>query len=195
MTSSNRIGLLAVLALLPLAGPALASAPDLSDAAGSYAISQDGSNIRFAIGQIDGGGLQGNFGQFSGTIRIDAEDLTKSKVDLTIVPDSVATGKDRVDSFLRSDAVFDSANEKAIVFHSATIRQDGPEAATVVGRLTARGKSANETFHVTLEKFAGQSATFHVTGQVYRSRYGMDVGTPIFSNVVDFDMEFLARRR
>ncbi|RWB26073.1 MAG: polyisoprenoid-binding protein, partial [Mesorhizobium sp.] len=35
---------------------------------------------------------------------------------------------------------------------------------------------------------------FHVTGQVLRSRYGMDVGTPIYSNVVDFDMTLTGRR-
>ncbi|TIQ53780.1 MAG: polyisoprenoid-binding protein, partial [Mesorhizobium sp.] len=27
-----------------------------------------------------------------------------------------------------------------------------------------------------------------------RSRYGMDVGTPIYSNVVDFDMTLTGRR-
>jgi polyisoprenoid-binding protein YceI len=35
---------------------------------------------------------------------------------------------------------------------------------------------------------------FHVTGKVLRSRYGMDVGTPIYSNVVDFDMTLVGRR-
>ena len=34
-----------------------------------------------------------------------------------------------------------------------------------------------------------------ITGKVLRSRYGMDVGTPIYSNVVDFDMDFSAARR
>jgi polyisoprenoid-binding protein YceI len=75
------------------------------------------------------------------------------------------------------------------------VKRAGNDSAIVTGRLTARGKSSNETFNVSLETFAKGHIVFHVTGKVLRSRYGMDVGTPIYSNVVDFDMRFDARRR
>jgi polyisoprenoid-binding protein YceI len=39
-----------------------------------------------------------------------------------------------------------------------------------------------------------KTVTFHVTGKVLRSPYGMDVGTPIYSNVVDFDMNLLGAK-
>lgn len=174
--------------------PALA-APGLAEAAGRYAISQQGSTIRFAIGQIDGGGLQGTFGRFSGTIRIDGGNIARSRVDLRIIPDSVSTGQKRVDSFLKSNAVFDTANESEIVFRSTSVRRVDADSAVVSGRLTARGKSANETFTVKLESLNGKRIVLHVTGKVFRSRYGMDVGTPIYSNVVDFDMRFAAPKR
>jgi polyisoprenoid-binding protein YceI len=171
------------------------AAPQLADAGGVYAFSESGSTIRFAIGQIDGGGLQGRFGNFSGSIQIDPNDVAHSKVSIVIVPASVSTGQQRIDAFLKSNAVFDAANEKQIVFRSNSVQRVGQDGAVVKGRLTARGKSASETFNVALESFSKGTATFHVTGKVFRSRYGMDVGTPIYSNVVDFDMRFVARRR
>jgi len=186
---------LAILFVALCTGLPAQGAASLADAAGRYAISPSGSKIRFAIGQIDGGGMQGVFGQFSGTISIDGSNIGKSRVDLTIFPASVSTGKPRVDSFLKSNAVFDTANEKQIVFRSTSVKRTGDSSAVVVGRLTARGKSSNETFNVSLENFAKGRIVFHVTGKVLRSRYGMDVGTPIYSNVVDFDMRFDARRR
>ncbi len=190
-----RLSMLSVLGLAAGAAQPAPTAPSLSEAGGNYTFSNGDSVIRFAIGQIDGGGLQGRFDRFSGTIRIDPRDIGHSKVNITIVPGSVTTGESRVDSFLKSNAVFNSDVEKAIVFNSASVQRAGSDGAVVSGRLTARGKSANETFNVALEGFSKGSVTFHVTGKVFRSRYGMDVGTPIFSNVVDFDMRFVARRR
>lgn len=184
-----------VLILLWSAMAQAASPPKLSEASGTYSLSQRGSNIRFAIGQIDGGGLQGRFTTFSGTIRIDGSDISQSRVDLIIIPASVTTGKERVDNFLRSNAVFDADNEKRIVFRSTGIKRSGDDGATVVGRLTARGKTSNETFTVRLEDHAAGRLIFHVTGKIFRSKYGMDVGTPIYSNVVDFDMRFEAKRK
>lgn len=171
------------------------AAPSLSEAGGDYVIGASGSSIRFAIGQIDGGGLQGAFANFRGSIHIDANNAGRSKVDIVIVPASVATGQQRVDDFLKSNAVFDTANESQIVFHSTSVQRSGTQNAVVKGQLMARGKKARETFNVALESFSNGAATFHVTGKIFRSRYGMDVGTPIYSNVVDFDMRFVARRR
>ena len=33
------------------------------------------------------------------------------------------------------------------------------------------------------------------TGDIFRSPYGMDAGTPIYSNVVRFDMDIRGKRR
>ena len=145
-----------------LAVPA-AAAVALSDAAGSYTISPAASSIRFTIGKAGGGGFDGAFARFKGTIRIDNGDVGRSKVDLTIYPESVGTGQSRIDAFLRSDAVFDAANSPEIQFRSTSVTRTGDTSALV-------------------------------TGKVLRSRYGMDVGTPLYSNVVDFDMTLTGKR-
>ena len=176
-----------------LAVPAVAAVA-LSDAAGSYTISPSGSSIRFTIGKAGGGGFDGAFGRFKGTIRIDNGDVGRSKVDLTIYPESVGTGQGRIDAFLRSDAVFDAANSPEIQFRSTSVTRTGDTTAVVTGRLTARGKTFSEKFTAELGGLKGSTIKFHVTGKVLRSRYGMDVGTPLYSNIVDFDMTLMGKR-
>jgi polyisoprenoid-binding protein YceI len=185
---------LALLAALSLPVSNARADVSLGDAAGRYTIRTSGSAIRFSIAKLGGGGLSGAFGRFSGTIRIDGSDIGRSVVEITIFPDSVGTGQARIDAFLRSDAVFDSANAPEITFRSTSVKRTGDTTAVIKGRLTARGKSSPEVFTAKLDNLKRGAVAFHVTGKVLRSRYGMDVGTPIYSNVVDFDMTLAGRR-
>ncbi len=178
----------ATLALAP------AHAVSLSDAAGRYTISPGGSSIRFSISNMGGGGLKGAFARFAGTIRIGDTDIGRSTVDIVIYPASVGTGQDRIDAFLRSDAVFDTAREREILFRSTGVKRTGQTTAVITGRLTARGRTFPEQFTATLAGLKSGRIDFQVTGKVLRSRYGMDVGTPVYSNVVDFDMMLSGRR-
>ncbi len=181
-----------------LAAATLAVTPtyavSLSDAAGRYTISPGGSSIRFSISNMGGGGLKGAFARFAGTIRIGDTDIGRSTVDIVIYPASVGTGQDRIDAFLRSDAVFDTAREREILFRSTGVKRTGQTTAVITGRLTARGRTFPEQFTATLAGLKSGRIDFHVTGKVLRSRYGMDVGTPVYSNVVDFDMMLSGRR-
>ncbi|PDQ21368.1 polyisoprenoid-binding protein [Mesorhizobium sanjuanii] len=172
----------------------VSAAVALSDAAGSYTISPANSSIHFTIGNAGGGALDGAFARFKGTIRIDNRDVGRSQVNFTIFPESVGTGQSRIDAFLRSDAVFDAANSPEIQFRSTSVKRTGDTTALVTGRLTARGKTFPEKFTAELGGLKAGMIKFHVTGKVLRSRYGMDVGTPIYSNIVDFDMTLMGRR-
>jgi polyisoprenoid-binding protein YceI len=176
------------------AAPSQAATVDLSDAAGHYAITPAGSSLAFAIDSVAGKGIGGRFARYGGSIVIDGGDLARSSVRITIVPASVETGQDRVDAFLKSNAVFDAANEHAISFRSSIVQRTGDRSAAIVGVLTARGHSRPATFQAELEDVGKGWISFHVTGKVLRSPYGMDVGTPIYSNVVRFDMELKAKR-
>jgi polyisoprenoid-binding protein YceI len=185
---------LALLAALSLPVSEAGAEVSLGDAAGRYAIRTSGSAISFSIAKLGGGGLSGAFGRFSGTIRIDGADVGRSSVVITIFPESVGTGQGRIDAFLRSDAVFDVANSPEIQFRSTSVTRTSDTTALVSGRLTARGKTFAEKFTAELGGLKGGTIKFHVTGKVLRSRYGMDVGTPIYSNVVNFDMTLTGRR-
>ncbi len=189
IAAAARLGIAIALAFTPLA----ANADTLSQVAGSYKI-QPSSRIGFSVGQVGGGGFNGDFKKFSGIFKLNPADIGRSTISFTLYPESVSTGQARIENFLRSDAVFDSANFPTITFKSTQITQTSPNTADVAGMLTARGKTSQATFQASLSDHGKNSITFHVEGKILRSRYGMDVGTPIYSNVVQFDMLIQGQR-
>ncbi|ASY62734.1 YceI [Sinorhizobium sojae CCBAU 05684] len=183
------------LALLLMASAAEAQAPALADAAGTYRIASS-SSIRFVVPQVGGGGgIAGEFSTFSGTFRIDGGDVRRSSVEFTLYPESVRARERRIENFLRSSAVFDTANFQTVTFRSTRVAQTGRGTATVEGALTARGKTRTERFAVRLTDWDRRSIVFTIRGNIRRAPYGMDVGTPIYSNVVRFDMNIRGVRR
>jgi polyisoprenoid-binding protein YceI len=164
-----------------------AAADALADAAGSYRIDSS-SSIRFTVDQVGGGGIEGSFPSYKGSFRIDGGDVGRSKVTITLYPKSVQASEARVENFLRSDAVFDADEYPEITFRSTSVTRTGAATAKIVGVLTARGKSRKAEFAADVSRQGGRSISFHVTGAIYRSPYGMGVGTPIYSNLVQFDM-------
>lgn len=181
------VGLLALSCAMP------AKADTLSALQGRYVITPS-SRIVFSVAQIGGGGIEGIFSHFSGTFDLDPGNIARSSVSFSLEPESVATGEKRVENFLRSSAVFDVTAYPVITFRSTTIEQDGSDTAQVKGMLTARGITRSETFKVTLIDRQGRNVAFHVVGDLMRSSYGMDVGTPIYSNITHFDMVLHGQR-
>ncbi len=185
-----RAGFAALLMSAPMASLPLnaqAAADALSEAAGSYRIDKS-STIRFAVDQVGGGGIKGNFPDYKGSFKIDGSAIGKSAVTITLYPRSVHASEARVEDFLRSDAVFDVADFPEITFRSTSVKRTGASTASIAGVLTARGKSRPAEFQATVSRQNGRAISFHVTGAIYRSPYGMGVGTPIYSNLVKFDM-------
>jgi polyisoprenoid-binding protein YceI len=177
-----------------LLSPLTAQADALSEAAGKYQITPQ-SRIGFDVAQAGGGGISGTFRKFSGTFVLDRAGLVNSRVEFQLFPDSVQTGQKRIEDFLRSSAVFDTQNFAQVTFRSSKITQLSPTAARVEGVLNARGINKPAKFEVRLEERKGADILFHVTGKVLRSPFGMDVGTPIYSNVVQFDMMLAGKRQ
>jgi polyisoprenoid-binding protein YceI len=174
--------------------PIAARGDALSEAAGKYQITPQ-SRIGFDVAQAGGGGITGTFGKFSGNFILDPSGIAKSRVDFQLFPESVKTGQKRVEDFLRSSAVFDTENHAQVTFRSSKITQLSPTSARVEGVLNARGISKPAKFEVSLQERKGANIVFHVTGKVLRSPFGMDVGTPIYSNVVQFDMMLAGKRQ
>ena len=184
---------LAAWALVLAATSAHARAPSLDDAAGRYDI--DGSSqINFSVAQTGGGGISGKFGRFSGTFQLDGKDIRKSTVEFSLFPETVQTGEPRIEKFLRSSAIFDSANYPEIVFRSTKITQTGEDTAEIEGKLTAKGTTRTEQFSAKLTKWSRRVISFHIQGDIYRDRYNMSAGLPIYSNIVEFDMTVNGQR-
>jgi polyisoprenoid-binding protein YceI len=170
-----------------------AQADDLSDAAGKYRIEPQ-SKINFSVAQVGGGGIAGVFSTFSGVFNLDAKSVEKSHVDFTLLPAGIETKDKRVANFLRSSAVFDAEKFPKVTFRSTRVAQTSATTAKIDGMLTAHGFSKPASFQAELLQRSGRKIDFHVWGKVLRSQFGMEVGTPIYSNVVAFDMIVTGRK-
>src|SRR5690606_26693928 len=81
---------------------------------------------------------KGSFGNVSGTIVIDNEDITNSSVDVTIDAASIDTRDEKRDGHLKSADFFDVENHPHLTFKSTKVEQHGDD-LKITGDLTIRG--------------------------------------------------------
>jgi polyisoprenoid-binding protein YceI len=181
-----------LIALLILLWPALSLADQFSDAAGRYRVLSS-SRVHFSVAQMGGAEIAGEFTRFKGTFVLN-KDISRSKVDISLEPGSVSAVDPRVEEFIKSESVFDTANYPSVTFRSTSVKRTGENTASVEGRLTAKGVTRPTRFNVTFEGRTGKNLKFHVTGKISRALFNMDVGTPVYSNMVVLDMDLSGQR-
>lgn len=122
----------------PATAAATASAPVVSPAT-RWAIDVAHSEIGFRVRHMMVSWTRGKFEKFEGTLELDAQDVTKSKVDVTIDVGSINTGTPDRDAHLRSADFFDAANFAQMKFSSQKVEALAGGALRVLGQLEIRG--------------------------------------------------------
>jgi polyisoprenoid-binding protein YceI len=117
------------------------SAPAATPASGSGAVAWQidptHSELTFQIRHLVSR-VRGTFGDWSGTIAVDPDDLKAGRVEVAIQTASIDTNNDRRDKHLRSGDFFDAEGHPAITFRSRRVENQG-RAIRVHGDLTIRG--------------------------------------------------------
>jgi polyisoprenoid-binding protein YceI len=143
---------------------------------------------------MGGAAIEGEFKRFRGTFQLDGKDVARSKVDISIDSGSVSAADPRIEEFIKSESVFDSANHPTVRFVSTGATRSGDRTAAIEGRLSAKGITRPTRFSVTLQEQTAGTLKFRVTGKLSRALFKMDVGTPIYSNIVVLDMTLIGHR-
>lgn len=136
-----RQSILALLCGVLLAG----SAP----AADKYEIDPVHTRIGFTVRHLLINNVEGRFGEFTGTILYDEQDVAKSSVNVKIQTASVNTENKMRDDDLRSPNFFDAAKYPEITFQSMRIEKQG-EGYLCTGTLVMHGASKEVSIPVTL---------------------------------------------
>lgn len=184
-----RVILLCVLAVLPVS----LQAASLGDLEGRYKVAPS-STIHFSVAQMGGQAIEGQFTKFSGQFVMAGNDAARSTVQFTLSPGSVKAVDPRVEDFIKSDAVFDVANYPTVTFRSTSVKRTGDDSAVITGRLSAKGVTRDSKFNIRYEGKSGGGLKFRVTGKMSRALFNMDVGTPVYSNMVVLDMQLIGKR-
>ncbi len=107
--------------------------------AANWNIDPDHSAAYFRVKHMMIADVQGSFPDVQGVAVIDAKDITRSTIEVTINADSISTGVAKRDGHLKSADFFDVAQYPALTFKSKKVEQNGKNKLKVIGDLTLHG--------------------------------------------------------
>lgn len=125
-------------AVLMLCVLGFVAAPSL--AAEKYAIDASHTVVGFSVRHMMVANTRGAFADVKGTVVADAEDLSRSSVEVEIAVDSINTNNADRDKHLRSADFFDAAKYPTITFKSSRVEKKG-DGYVATGLLTIKGVS------------------------------------------------------
>ena len=122
--------------------------------------------------------VHGKFTRFSGAVTLDADDLAKSTVSLSVDVGSIDTSEPKRDEHLRSEDFFDAATHPTLTFESKRIEKTGGETYKVIGDLTIRGTKKEVSLEVDYEgkgkdPWGGERVAFSGKTSLNRFDYGL----------------------
>lgn len=95
------------------------------------------SGVHFSVRHMVVSKVRGRFAKYTGTVHLD-EDLTKSRVEVTIDAASIDTGVADRDAHLRSADFFDVERFPSLTFRSTRVERIDDEKFRLLGSLTIR---------------------------------------------------------
>ncbi len=108
-------------------------------AATTWKIDPAHTAAQFAVKHLMISTVRGEFKGVTGTVTWDDQDVTKSKVDVTIDAKTVNTGEDARDKDLKSEKFFDVEKFTTMTFTSKKVEAAGVGKLKVTGDLTIHG--------------------------------------------------------
>src|SRR4051794_10796362 len=110
----------------------------LADIAGDYTIDPAHSRLGFSARHAMVATVRGQFTDFTGTAHVDTANPSDSKVEVSIVANSITTGNEQRDGHLLSGDFFETEQFPNITFSSTDVSRDGDD-WTITGDLTIKG--------------------------------------------------------
>jgi len=149
----------------------------LDDIAGDYTIDPAHTRLGFSARHAMVATVRGSFKEFTGTAHVDTANPAGSKVEVSIVANSIDTGQQQRDDHLRSGDFFESEQYPDITFTSTDVSRDGDD-WTITGDLTIKGitQSVAVPFEFTgsaQDPFGNTRIGFEGETTIKRSDWGM----------------------
>ena len=136
------------------------------------------SSVNFHVRHLMVSKVHGRFSLWGGTLVIDNDDITKSRVDVSIDATSVDTKEEKRDAHLRSADFFDVEKFPALTFKSTQVEKVGDEELAITGDLTIHGvtksvKLAVELGGVAKDPWGGTRTGFSAKTSINRKDFGL----------------------
>jgi polyisoprenoid-binding protein YceI len=172
---------------------------------GEYTIDPGHSRIGFVARHAMVTKVRGSFNEFDGTGYFDADDPTKSHVELTIKAASIDTRNADRDAHLRSNDFFDMEQHPEITFVSSAVDQVDHDTFRVTGDLTIKDVTRPVTIDFqhtgsAIDPYENYRIGFEGQATVNRKDWGvswnaaLDAGGVLVSEKVTLELEVSAIR-
>jgi len=183
-----------LLAFAQAAHAAEISSP-VSIISGDYKIDPAHTTIIFKISHIGISHYVGRFDKIEGAMNLDADDITKTDLDVTVATSSIDVNNPDLEEDLRTPNWFDVLKYPVATFRMKKIEKIGPAKAKITGDFTLKGQTHDVVLDAVLvgsstNPMTGKPAIgFSATGSFNRSDYGMSNLEPLIGDEVDLDIE------
>ncbi|BCR04348.1 polyisoprenoid-binding protein [Desulfuromonas versatilis] len=179
---------------------AILAVPTFAGAA-TWNIDPDHSNAQFKVQHMVITYVRGNFPDVQGTVVLDDQDITKSKVDVSITAASLDTNVEKRDNHLKSPDFFDVEKYPALTFKSKSVESNGNGELKVLGDLTIRGITREVELQVSgptqsiTDPWGNTRKGAQATAKVNRKDFGMtwnktlDTGGLVVGDDVEISIE------
>ena len=174
----------------------------LTDIAGDYTLDPAHTRLGFSARHAMVATVRGAFTEFTGTAHVDTANPGNSKVELSIVANSVSTGNEQRDGHLLSGDFFETEKFPNITFTSTEVTRDGDD-WTITGDLTIKGvtQSVSVPFEYTgsaQDPFGNTRIGFEGATTIKRSDWGisfnaaLETGGVLVSDKVKLEFDISA---
>jgi polyisoprenoid-binding protein YceI len=165
-------------------------------ASGEYKIDPAHSVIGFAIRHYEISLVRGRFKDFTGTIRYDESDISKSSVEFAAKIESIDTGVDARNAHLRTADFFDAAKYPEMTFKSTRVERRAGDQYVLHGDFTLKGVTKQISLPFTMTgaiKDAQSNTRFGVAAQTKLDRrdYGITWGKAMANGGLDVGNEVM----
>jgi len=146
---------------------------------GPWTIDPAHSTIAATAQHLGISSVHGRFTDFTGTIDIAPDDITKSRVEATIRTASIDTGNTLRDTHLKSPDFLDVEQHPEITYHSTHLQATGTDRWTLHGDLRLHGHTRPVDLDLTYlgtgpDPWGGTRAAFRATTELHREDFAMN---------------------
>ncbi len=178
----------------------IASMVDAANRGYLYRVDTNTSDVEFQVNHFPFSSVEGHFNSFQGGLTLPAEADQSRQALFLIKVDSVATGDDDLDDYLKSSVFFDATKYPDIIFISTGFEWIDGSTARLYGELTLRGTTRPLVFIARLNRNENQNTDrsqkmiMVASAEIQRSEFGMQEMQLFISDTVRFNIKIEASR-
>ena len=172
-------------------------------AAQTWQIDRAHSDIFFTVRHMVITKVRGRFLKWDGTLVLDEQDLSKSRVEVSIDAASISTSDEKRDGHLRSADFLDAEKFPKLTFKSTRVEKVSGDRLKVTGDLTIRDVTKSVTLDVeqlgkAKDPWGNNKIAFNGKVAIQREEFGakwnqaLEAGGVLVGKQVDIDLELQA---